>query len=624
MATSFVVDVDNSVGDVRWWLEKDPAEVVKRVFRLIEDRDKARLTDYKEFYRLYMNQDILGFVPGEWGKLRSRQKVTLNLIRAVVDTAASRIAKENPRAVFQTYAGNFTFRKKAQLLERWVDTARYTTGADRLNVDVFVDACVFGTGCLHLFRDGNKIRAERVFPGEVFVDQVEALEGAPRNLYRRKYIDRGVLQALFPKEAKRLASLQRSQRAPNHNHSSAFASKDSLADQLEVIEAWHLPSKEGAGDGKHVISVEDITLLSEGYNKSFFPIVFMRWSRDRRGFWGCGLAHELVGLQVEINRNMGKLQKIVGLSAPAVWQEMSSVIKGQKMVNQVGAQYKYRGTPPIFSPGLTVPQELVQYIENLWNKGFQQAGINQMFTGDRPPPGVDAAVALQELADQGAMRFSLVFRDWEWFHMEMTERLVSLGREIGDSGKMVAANDRYTVEEIDFSDVDLSEDSYVLRVMPASSLPLSPALRLQRVMDMLNFGMVDVPTAKQMLDMPDIEEHMSLDRAASDNIDRILEQILDEGIYEAPEPFQDHQLALKKAQAFMNRALTMKQPPPEAHLEALRQYMKATQDLIERASMAQQVPGAAMIPGVPQGPGPTGQAPQAVTPQDGAAGPVLS
>ena len=134
---------------------------------------------------------------------------------------------------------------------------------------------------------------------------------------------------------------------------------------------------------------------------------------------------------------------------------------------------------------------------------------------------------------------------------------------------------------------------------------------------MMQMGILDPAEAKGLLDMPDLDAHMALDRAASENIDRIIEQMLDDKRYEAPEPFQDHQLALKKTQAAYQKALC--DGVPEDRLELLRQYMAATNQMMQQAMAAQQgmvQPGA---PGVPPAPGPTGQSPTAVLPTDGTA-----
>lgn len=598
-----------------WWHLKDEGlhQRLVETFRLIEQRDLGRMEDYREFYRLYKNKDILGFAPTEWGQLRTRQRATLNVIKAVINTAASRIAKQNPRAIFQTFAGNFTLQRKAKLLTRWVDAQRHTTNSDVESERAFLDACIFGSGAIHTRAEDGEACVDRVFPGELFVDQYASLHGKPMEMYRRRFVDRGILKALFPEKA---AEIDRPPREgmPANVPWRPLDMRDPLADQIEVIEAWRLPSRKGAKDGRYAMIIDGVVLKQAAWAKRKFPFIFMKWEDDCLGFWGTGLADELVPIQVELNRYMGKLQKILNLCAPQVWRELSSIIKSQTVTNQIGAINTYRGTPPVFSKGLQVPIELIQHIMDLWNKAFEQTGVTQMFAGDRPPPGVDAAVAIQEVADQGSMRFSLVFKAWDRFHMQLAESLVGLGKKI--KGRMVAARDRWTVDEVRWDEIDMERDSYVIRVFPASALPQSPGLRIQRIIDMQEMGWIDPATAKRLADMPDLDEEASLDSAQVNYIKRAMEAILDDGVYIPPEPQIDAQLALKTAQAWYLRASTMTEPPPESHMSLLRQWMAACQQYAEKAAMAQMAPAMMGQPGVPLPPGPAGAPPQAALPGD--------
>ena len=80
------------------------------------------------------------------------------------------------------------------------------------------------------------------------------------------------------------------------------------ADLVRVIESWHLPSGEEAKDGKHTICISNATLLDEKYEKDYFPFVFFRWGLRPVGFFGQGLAEQLQGLQLEINKLLRTIQ----------------------------------------------------------------------------------------------------------------------------------------------------------------------------------------------------------------------------------------------------------------------------------------------------------------------------
>lgn len=136
------------------------------------------------------------------------------------------------------------------------------------------------------------------------------------------------------------------------------------------------------------------------------------------------------------------------------------------------------------------------------------------------------------------------------------------------------------------------------------------------VQELLNGGLIPPEEAKQLLDFPDLEAKMSLDRATSDLIDRNIEFILDDGRYMPPHPYQDHALALRKVQAAIQVA--EQNNVPSDRLQMLRQYLTQTHLYLEQANqqrMANQQ--GAMIPGAPPAAGPTGANPLAMTPEGG-------
>ena len=83
---------------------------------------------------------------------------------------------------------------------------------------------------------------------EIFVDDVEALYGQPRQLHRVKQVDRQVLLDMFPDDAGLIMGAKPSRTEEN--------GRSIIADMITVRESWHLPSGPGAKDGKHVITID--------------------------------------------------------------------------------------------------------------------------------------------------------------------------------------------------------------------------------------------------------------------------------------------------------------------------------------------------------------------------------
>lgn len=602
--------------DFRWWRTDAPKDALFETWRHIESLDTSRRMAISKNMRLYGNRDYAGIGPSSYNQVNSEDRVTLNVVKSVSDTVTSRIAKARPRPRFLTSGGNFSLRRRAQLLEKWVEAQFYTSGVYRLAPKIFLDACVFGTAAAQVYRDKTEIKVERVFPGELFVDQAEGYYGEPQNIYRTKYINRDVLIEMFP-EHERI--IRQADTSGDTDYYTDVVGRDSTADQVCVIEGWHLSSGPDASDGRHQIAIGTGTLLDEEYNRNYFPFVTINWSDRLRGFWGIGLAEELTGIQVEINRLLMKIQRAFHLlSVPWVMVEASSKIKKAHINNQIGAIIPYTGTPPIVRPNQTISPEIFSHLDRLYQRAFEIAGVSQLSATSLKPAGLESGIALREYSDIETERFAVVSRQYEQMFLDIALRMVDLGKEIAEEEpdfSVVAERDKFTVQQVKWKDVDMDKDSYVLKVFPASSLPRTPGGRLAMIQELMNNGLVDPEEGKRLLDFPDLEKSQQLDRASSDNIDRILEMMLDDGVYEAPEPFMDHQLALKKTQATYNKAVN--DGVPEDRLQLLRQFMVATNEMIKKAQLEQQNQLAQPIPGAPPAPGANGVPPNAVQSTDG-------
>ncbi len=599
--------------DRQWWKHPDKHKTVWELYTFLKQDNQERTETTKKHMRLYGNFDLAGYTPSTYTTKMSTDRVTLNGVKAVVDTAVAEVARHRVAPFFATSEGNASLQRKARHLERFVETAFYTSDVHQKAPQAFLDACVDGTGALKVFRKKKQLCVERVFTGELLVDKADAIYGQPRTLLQRKYINREVLKNLFPKKAKAISDVDQA-----IDYEDGSIGLDNTADQLEVVEAWHLPSGEDAEDGRHAIVVNGLTLVDEEWKKSYFPFVFIRWSPRLMGFWGAGLCEELAGLQLEVNRILQKVQQAFHLlGVPWVLVPDGSKIKKAYLNNQVGAIIPYSGgVAPTVRPNQTIHPEVFQHLERLWAKMFELAGIGPTALSASPPPGIRSGVGLRTLGSIQSQRFSIVMRSYEQMHLDLARMLVDLGKEIHEEEggfNFVAQRDKYTITQVDWSEVDMEKDSYVLKVFPASALRHDPAGRMEDVQDLLLLGLVDNQEAKRLLDFPDLDRSMALDRAASDNIDRIIEGMLDDKVYETPEPFMDLQLALKKGQASYNKG--MKDGVPEDRLKLLRQWLTQVHILQVKSQLQQMAPLA--MPGQPPAVGSAGAPPTAVQPQDG-------
>lgn len=585
-----------------WWKEskENVHETLFSIVRFLDQNQSYIKESNLRHMRLYGNVNALGLSAHTYAQSQSSafDRVTLNVIQSMCDTVTNKIAKNKPKPTFLTDDGNWTMKEKAKLLDKFVLGQFYATDFYAKAQRGFLDGAVFGTGPLKIYRERNKICVERTFINELKVDQAEAIYGNPRNLYQLKPISKEAMVSLYSQhKAKILACRVAEDSNPVHAN---------LSNMIDVLEAWHLPSEKGAKDGRHVICIENQVLLDEPWKRTRFPFVFLRWKNRLLGFFGQGLAEELTGIQVEINKILRTIQTSFHLlGAPAVLVEQGSDIVKAHLNNEVGRIIKYKGVMPQLWAQNPVAAQLFEHLDRLYQRAYEIAGVSMLSSQSKKPAGLDSGKALREFNDIESERFLLVGQMWEQAHTEAASHMIELGREIyEEEGKYeVVTQGRDFIERIDWSQVDMEEDQYVMQVFPTSMLSQTPAGRLQDVQELVQAGFVDKRNALRLLDYPDLKSYTSLANAAADDIEKMIEKMLSKGEYQSPEPFQDLAFGMQLVQSAYLKARN--DNAPEENLELLRRWMGEADKMLN----PQPDPATQPLPGLPMGQ-PTGVAAQ--------------
>lgn len=600
--------------DSRWWLdpEGDKHEGLLRVVRHVRQMQEYRKVSDLLHASLYGNLPMLGFGLGSAFQRRtpSNSRLSLNVVRNMVGAVTSKIAAKNkPKPSFLTEGGDYELRCKAEMLEKFVSGVFYDSGVYPALTRCFRDACVYGTGALKVYEDGEKVCVERVIPWELVVDDGEALYGEPRNLYQRRYYDKLVLRALYAPDVDEdtpaddpQAVLARAIDAARGDADDAEYAYQTTAEQVLVTEGWHLAEGHGL-KGRHVIVINGATLLDEEWDGPF-PFAFMRWSEPVVGFFGVGLAEELLGIQQEINKLLLEIQRGHHLIKGHYLVEASSKVTSAQLNNDLAAIVKYSGAAPQYqAPGIISP-EVYSHLWQLYAKAFEISGVSQLNATGQKPSGLNSGAAQRAYQDIQTERFLEVGQNYEEFVVEAARQVVRCAKRVSGSYK-VKAPGKGGVEVIDWNDIDIDEDSYVIRVYPTSMLPTTPAGKLAWAQDMINSGAIPPEDVLDIVDFPDTESYANRKNAPRKLIERNIGHMLKTGEFVSPEPFDNHQLALKLVnEAYAEARLD---GVPEPKLELLRRYMADSADLAKPPEPPPPPPGAMPPPGPgPMPPGPMG------------------
>ena len=566
-----------------WWTHTDDAhEEIMGLYEAIKEDQVYRKDDNLKHLRLYGNYFHSGLSHASYSRTAStgmRHRVTLNVIQSMCDTVAAKIAKNKPKATFLTSGGDYRMQRKAKLLDKFCEGQFYSTNIYNIMPRVFLDASVFGTGIMKIYEYDGKIKCERVFPDEVVVDDRESVYGEPRQLFQVKYVDRNVLENIYP-EYKNAIRDAASPEDDNEGHRES--------NQIICVEAFHLPSGEGSGDGRHCICIDGATLVNEDYERPYFPFVFIRWTERLLGFYGQGLAEQLTGVQLEINKLLYNIQEQMHLAKPKVFVEAGSKISKAHLNNETWGVIEYRGSPPQFFVPKTVSGEIFSHLDRLFNRAYEITGVSQLAAQSKKPAGLESGVALREFQDIETERFMLTAQQYEKAFLDAARQMVDIARDVhsrGDSYEVISQGDK-NIEKIKWKDIDLEEDQYAMKIYPTSLLPTTPAAKLQKVIEMLQSGMLSQQEARGLLDYPDLEAVNNLATAARDDIDMLLEQMLEKGVYIPPEPFSDLELSIRVMQSAYLRAKI--NGVPEERLDLLRRYIEDCVNLLTQMQIEAQ------------------------------------
>lgn len=587
-----------------WWKHtEDDMELALNVagtIRFIKGHQGARNEQLTMDTRLYGKTSAYNLIGTAFTRAASintnpmSDRISFNLCQSVIDTLVSKIAKNKVVPTFITNGGVWKMQRKAEKLSKFLDGIFYACNVHLETVLAFFHAAIWGDGILHVFDNYGKVGIEQVLPHEILVDMVETLSGPPRQMHRERIADRGVLMDLYPDKKEAIASLSPAA-VPE------LGGSGTVADLLTVTESWHLPSGPDAGDGYHAICCQDIVLFKEEWTKDYFPFVFFHYARRPLGFWGQGACERLQSLQGEINRLMIAIQKSMWMGAGfKIFSHITDKIPVQHFTNDIAPVVKWSGDhPPIYVAPQLVQSEIYPWLDNLIAKGYQQEGVSQLSAASVKPVGVNSGKGLREMDNIEADRFLFTQQDLENFVLEVGRQAIEVAKDIykdKKTYKVVFPSTRF-VETIDWKDIQLEADEYVLKAYPTSTLPDEPAGRLETIQEYMQAGLLSPRAGRKLMQMPDIEMSDSLANAKEDLLHKVFEEMLDEGEYKAPEPFWDLQLAGQLVLDYINYATLHN--APEDRIQLLRDFNAQLGDLV-----------GATTPPPPPG-GPPGAAPMA-------------
>lgn len=588
-----------------WWNKsgKDCAGAIKSTVEMLMQAQTARMRQQVINSRLYGAQSTSPALGTAYSRASSTTstasgtRLTYNGVQENIDTQVARTGETKARPYFLTNGGNYKQQRKAKKLNQFIEGDFYETKAYDVGLEAFRDGLIQGDGFVFCFARGGKLQKERVWGSELWVDEVEAQYGFPRNLHRVKVADRGAVLTLAKSEADKTAIL-------DANRAVEPGTSRSVADMITVVESWHLPSMNDEGElvgGKHCVSIEDYMLEEpEEWPSDFFPFARFSWCKRPMGYWSQSLAEQLQPSQMELNKNLFYIQRSMHLagSFKLLLHNGSKVVQ-EAVNNEIGATIKWAGSvKPEYITVSPIDRVFWENSQVLIERMRDLSGNSKMQTTGTKPAGELSGKALREIEQVGDERHRSEQRANDNFYMQMAAIDICLANEMAKNGEMkpVRVPGKTSFRTIDWKkDIeDVPTDSYVMQCFPVSRLPKDPAGRLATIQEYIQAGFMTPRQGRRALDFPDLDTVESLANAQEDMISLTLDNIIDDGEYAPPEPTDDLVLAKEMCLEYIQkyRALDLE----EEKLDMLRTFNSQIDAMLEKGAQIQAQQQAALAP----------------------------
>lgn len=525
-----------------------------------------------------------------------QNRLTLNVLKNVIDTIHSKIVKHQPDIAVLAEKDDPKAEMQADYVEKFLRERFKTLNLERLQMEAWLDACVYGTGVIKLVFNkdlevhGKKIgelEAKKLMPYEVYVDH-DTMGGSndPNWVMHLRFLHIRECEKKYP-----------SIRFNSEAYRADFPNKMNIlgkeAEWIPAIELFHRKT-DYMPKGRRILCVENQTLEYEDYDSKFLPFLFLHYSKAPFTFWGVGLGKVLRSAQVEINKilfHISQNQNMMG--RPKMTVERGSVVFPEALSNGIPI-IEYTGKPPELMVGNPTPPEVFEYLKFLIEQCYQSVGISLAAATGEPPPAVRSGIAMEHMAERENDRFALTLINYENFKKDLAHRVLYDARrnyKKEDDRWYKAVTDSHRYEKITFDDLDLEDENYHLNIVTTSSLGHTKAGQLEFLMNLVQMGLIKDPS--QIMDLMRIpNEDKIFDSVIMDTEQAREEDVrMSKGEQIQVSEFEDHLAHIKchimciKSTKFTKESPAIKKARTD-HLHQHFAYLQATQ----QQQQAQQAP----------------------------------
>lgn len=532
-------------------VERARANSLINTARNLENAQREVHTQNLWSAQLYSNRELAAF---DWGNsllhrasLAPVARSGENLVLMVVDTLVAQVGKNKPKARPQTRGASWRLRKMAKKLDKFLYGEFIRNRVYEEGKRIFRDACIFGFGALFVGVEDGKLCVERVFPDELLVDQMEVVAaGRARHFYRRRVLPVEVVVSTYFADKRGKEKEELIEHLKAQAKSSDYLEYRAVGEgYIVVVEGWQLAlGKEYPG--RHVVAVQDCLVVDEKYTLEVPPFAFYHWQAPLSGFYSPSAVEQCLPYQIrlnEINDVIRDAQDLMG--RPRILVAEGSRVNPYEVDNLVARFIKYTGIKPEAVTWPAIAPEIYNERDRQVRICLEQFGLSNLASKTEVPQSArfDSSAAFREFNAIQDDRLADPAQRFERFYLDLAELMIRVLKASGAKPKTVwstggGKNKIGQVEVIDWSEIDLDEDAYVLQLEATSIFDSTPSAIRDELEKQLAMGLITPEQYRLELSSPDDQAELSVQAAAAADIRRVI-GLLEEGKYESPTPVQD-------------------------------------------------------------------------------------
>lgn len=611
------------------WAEQEGDELGGTISRTIDHfrrTQRGRVDRYLYNQSLFEGRKLTGNAgsdyldhDGDGGEWHDADR--LRLIRSAVQTAVADVyARQKPKPQFLTSGADWRIRRRAKKWDklcegilaqrqgRWIDMWA-------MSADAATEATLQGIAPIRVLWNDvqNRLDHELVPHIDLFVDYLEGRE--PQNLFYAQPFGEAKALRMWTEDVKitedeKYKRIRAIKGAPEYSRFQVNAMEAPRASRIIRQDcAWQLPM--GPGDpGKYAISINGTLMYESEWTSPAFPFACIRWEDHRDGFWASGLGDEGRVLAADAGELDGRLiARAIVSSGKRTYIAKGSVNKQDMMANdeevlveveQGMSDPRETVVPPFASGEFEFAQARKQYF-------WDAIGISQTNAAARREPGPDSGLAIRLQNDINTGRQMQKSKNFENFFVDLAHQYVWRLSEVAETkpDHIIRWPGKTVMNEIKLEDARIPQDSFFIRVAPASQLPNDPSGRQAMIQQAFNSGWISADTAKSLVAWPDLDKELEGTQAEAEYIDSLLDRYLDadEGTFDESVDYESPEgMLMNKERALLRFLQTRFQAKveraPEYNIQLLTRYIRELESELAtsrqaEAALQQGAPGAA-------------------------------